>query len=45
MDCLIRPKDVCGDNTGAMSANIECFCEFDKLGSRYIRSPHKDGHL
>ena len=45
MHGLIGPKNVSRGDTSAISADIECFGEFDEFSAGYIRSSQEDGDL
>jgi hypothetical protein len=45
MDGLVTPEHMCGCNTRAGRANIECFRQLHELGSRGVRTTHENRHL
>lgn len=42
---LIRAKEVGGRDASPRSADVQGLGEFDELGARRVRSPHKNGNL
>lgn len=45
LDHLVHAKGMGGSNGGPASANIQRFCQLNKLDAGHVRSPQEDGDL